>query len=286
MTRREPNQYNWDKLQFDERLLTKHYTKQSSKQVRYVVVHHMVVKDRDANKPDALDAVYNIWQSRPASAHYGIDGRFIGQFVWDRDYAWATGNTLGNRHGISIEHVNSTLDESGTANDYKISEETWKNGAKLTAYIHKVYKMGRPIKNVTLRKHSSFSATACPGPFMDKIWDQYVREAQQVYDAIIKGQSPGSPAPAPKPKPSPKPAPKPSPAKRLLRTNTKGDDVKTLQRGLNKTFPSYSELVVDGHFGAKTSAVVREFQKRSKLTADGIVGAKTRAELAKYGINP
>lgn len=281
MTRRKPEEYNFDKLQFDERLLTKHFTSQKKKDLEYVVVHHMVVKDRDVNDDDALDTVYNIWQSRPASAHYGVDGKFIGQFVWDKDYAWATGNTLGNRHGISIEHVNSTLDEPGTRNDYKISEETWKNGAKLAAHIHKVYGLGRPVKNKTIRKHSSFSSTQCPGPYMSKIWDDYVDYAKKVYDEITGSKSEASSKPK---EPTETKSATKKTSKRLLRTGTKGNDVRKLQSGLNKVFPAYSSLAVDGVFGAKTAAVVREFQKRSDLTVDGVVGNKTRAALSKLGV--
>jgi hypothetical protein len=186
MTRRSPAQYNWDKLLFDETIMTKHFTKKTSRDIDFVVVHHMVIQDKDLLDDEALDACYKIWQVRAASAHYGVEELFVRQFVWDTNMAWATGTALGNEKGISIEHVNKLLNVTGTINDYTISERTWKNGAKLAAYLHKVHKLGRPVKNKTLRKHSSFKATACPGPYMDKIWDQYVAEAQRVYDLITK----------------------------------------------------------------------------------------------------
>lgn len=64
----------------------------------------------------------------------------------------------------------------------------------------------------------------------------------------------------------------------------RGDDVRALQSGLNRAFPTYSDLVVDGAYGPGTAAVVREFQSRVGLGADGVVGPKTYMELAKYGI--
>lgn len=198
MTRRVPSQYNWDKLLFDESILNKHYTSKSYRNIKFVVIHHMVIKDKDVNAPDALDACYNVWQSRAASAHYGVDGRFVRQFVYDTNIAWGAGNTIGNQHGIHIEHVNKTLDEKGTANDYLVSEETWKNGARLAAYIHKRHGLGRPVKDVTIRKHNSFKATACPGPFLGgEIWNTYVKEAQRVYDEITKTKAPSKPAVTP-----------------------------------------------------------------------------------------
>lgn len=56
MVARKPEDYNFDKLQFDEKLLTQHFTSQKSKDVRYIVIHHMVVKDRHDGVDDALDA--------------------------------------------------------------------------------------------------------------------------------------------------------------------------------------------------------------------------------------
>jgi len=62
---------------------------------------------------------------------------------------------------------------------------------------------------------------------------------------------------------------------RMLSIGNQGEDVSDLQRILNTRFPLYSKLNVDGIFGERTGAVIREFQKRSKLEVDGIVGRKT-----------
>ena len=69
-----------------------------------------------------------------------------------------------------------------------------------------------------------------------------------------------------------------------LRRGSKGSGVKALQKGLNRVFPAYSKLAVDGDFGPATERVVREFQRRSGIGVDGIVGKVTRAKLATYGI--
>jgi peptidoglycan hydrolase-like protein with peptidoglycan-binding domain len=57
-----------------------------------------------------------------------------------------------------------------------------------------------------------------------------------------------------------------------LRRGSKGDAVKFLQERLS--LMGYS-LVIDGEFGAKTEAAVKQFQKDRGLTVDGIVGPKT-----------
>lgn len=76
-----------------------------------------------------------------------------------------------------------------------------------------------------------------------------------------------------------KPAPKPT------NTSASGDvDVRDLQRRLNLIFPAYSRLAVDGLYGPKTEAVVKEFQKRSGLTATGKIDAATKAALKKAGV--
>ena len=47
---------------------------------------------------------------------------------------------------------------------------------------------------------------------------------------------------------------------------------------MNRVYPSYSKLAVDGVFGAGTENAVKEFQRRygRGLVPDGIVGPATR----------
>ena len=185
MTRRSPAQYNWDSLEFDETILDRHFTSPRDQNIAFVIVHHMAMVG--AGNGSALDACYNTWQTRQASAHYGCDGGFVRQFVWDSNAAWSTGNYAGNHGGISIEHANSLGDPG-----WQVSGLTWTTGAKLAAYLHKAYGLGRPTSNSfgsggTLRAHRSFFATACPGPYLMGLWQAYLAEAQRVYDVITAG---------------------------------------------------------------------------------------------------
>lgn len=61
-----------------------------------------------------------------------------------------------------------------------------------------------------------------------------------------------------------------------IKQGNKGTDVLALQSTLNRH--GY-ELTLDGVFGAKTEAAVRNFQKKKGLTVDGIAGPKTWAAL-------
>lgn len=199
MTRRDPADYNWPQLRFDETILRKHFSALTSRDIRYVVVHHMTVVGK--GNGSALDACWNIWQNRQASAHYGVDGNLVRQYVWDKNFAWATGSNAGNLHGISIEHANSTAGPK-----WLVSDTTMKTGARLVAHLHVAYKLGRPVSGKTLRQHDEFTSTACPGPFLGGTeWSDYVREAQRIYDQLTA--KPNLPKPTPKP-PAPKPQPK------------------------------------------------------------------------------
>ena len=70
----------------------------------------------------------------------------------------------------------------------------------------------------------------------------------------------------------------------LLERGDRGRKVRRLQRKMNRVFPAYSDLRVDGIFGKSTEDVIQKFQRRSGLTADGIIGAKTRRALARSGV--
>jgi hypothetical protein len=61
----------------------------------------------------------------------------------------------------------------------------------------------------------------------------------------------------------------------LTDPHMEGDDVNALQARLNRDYPSYSKLVVDGDFGQATDSTVREFQRRAGLAVDGEVGPST-----------
>lgn len=63
----------------------------------------------------------------------------------------------------------------------------------------------------------------------------------------------------------------------VLKMGSSGSQVRTLQTKLNNW--GYNCGTVDGIFGSKTLAAVKQFQKNNGLTVDGIVGAKTAAAL-------
>lgn len=65
---------------------------------------------------------------------------------------------------------------------------------------------------------------------------------------------------------------------RLIKSGSKGDDVKELQRILNEVMNA--GLTVDGDYGAKTTQAVKDFQKKwGGLDVDGEYGPKTHKAL-------
>lgn len=96
------------------------------------------------------------------------------------------------------------------------------------------------------------------------------RRRQWEHDLFLSGSSSKPKAEAPK-NYNPFPVPKVT-----LRNGSTGQGVKWLQVELDNR--GY-HLNIDGIFGPRTEAAVKEYQKKQGLVVDGIVGARTRGEL-------
>lgn len=178
----------------DELSATGHVTHRAYKK-KSVTLHH------NAGRL-SHQGVLNVWKTRPASAHFDVDGAgAVAQYVKVNEYAWAAGSTKGNQESIHIEMANSKL-----APTWEVADATWKNAARLAGWLFWKVIGTRPTKS-NLFYHSHWSATACAGPYMDKIYNKVLAEAQKQYDAFKK-------AAADKPAPS---SPRPStPAKKTI----------------------------------------------------------------------
>ena len=190
---------DWNKLEADINLiLDKHFTVgRDGRKIDKVVLHH-----NGGNLTG--QGCYNVWQTRPASAHYQVDSNgVISQHVWDSDTAWHAGNWDANCTSIGIEHADIST------NPWKISDACLDNGAHLTAAVCKYYGLGRPQYGRNVFFHKDFSATECPASIAGSQRDAYMRKAQEWYDKMT-GNKPATPA---------KPASKPStPAQKSVET--------------------------------------------------------------------
>ncbi|MDR6939468.1 N-acetylmuramoyl-L-alanine amidase [Arcanobacterium hippocoleae] len=184
---------NWNTLEADiDLIMNKHYTPgRNGRRIDKVIIHH------NAGNL-TIKGCYDVWQTRPASAHYQVqtDGR-IGQLVWDRDTAWHAGNWDANTTSISIEHADVSSDP------WSVSEACLDNGAHLVAAICKFYGLGRPVWGKNVFGHKDFSATSCPASLAGSQHATYMARAQYWYDQMTGN----TPAPAPAPAPNPAPAP-------------------------------------------------------------------------------
>lgn len=126
--------------------------------------------------------VLSVWQVRPASAHFNIDGLgTCAQFVKVNEYAWATGSTPGNEQSISIEMCNETV-----APEWRVGENTWRSAARLAGWLF-ARVIGERPNSSNLVPHGYWSATACPGPFINGNWNAVLTTAQQWYDRFVNG---------------------------------------------------------------------------------------------------
>lgn len=94
------------------------------------------------------------------SAHYGVQGAIVHQYVREKDYAFANGDTAANRHGISIEHSGGYLRLGQRVKPSALTHET---SAHLCADIADRWKLGKLIVGVNVFPHRHFKATECPG---------------------------------------------------------------------------------------------------------------------------
>lgn len=178
-----------------------------------------------------------------SSAHYVVEDGKVACLVAPAHAAWHSGSSKGNATSVGIE-----CRPEATDGDYATV-------AELIRELRAVY------GDIPLVPHSSWKATACPGK-----WD-LARLDRLARSGAAAAPAPAAPAPAPKPAPAPAPAPQVDPR------------IMAVQARLNRDYPLYSNLKVDGIDGPRTKAVVREFQRRAGLYVDGIAGPKTLRKL-------
>lgn len=175
------------------------YTKGRSDTIHGIVIHHAA--------STSLDSVGTVFSQagRGGSAHYGVKGNQIHQYVREEDTAWHCGDWLGNCCTIGIETVNST-----GAPDWLVDDDTFNTLVKLVAEIAKRNNLGK-LKfepdgvYPTLSAHRDWSATYCPGDYLYSRMNELADKANKI------NYPEKQPEPTPKPEPKPdEPKPKPS----------------------------------------------------------------------------
>lgn len=142
------------------RHICKHWDKgRQGRQITKIFVHHMA-----GNL--TVKQCGNVFDSRPASAHYGVNGTAIGQYVDEANTAWHCGNWGWNTRSIGIELAND-----GGAN-WHVSDLTIATACKLIADICRrngIAKLNYTgDMNGNLCMHRWVCSTTCPGPYLAK----------------------------------------------------------------------------------------------------------------------
>lgn len=135
------------------------------------------------------EGVLNVWETRPASAHFDIDGQGRAcQYVKVNEFAWAAGSTIGNQESIHIEMANSSLSPT-----WGVADATWKGAARLAGWLFAKVIKARPSSS-NLFMHSHWRATECAGPYIRSIWSKVLAEVVKWYGYYT---APPKPAPIP-----------------------------------------------------------------------------------------
>ena len=154
-------------------------TGRSGKKIDKIFVHHMA-----GNL--TVKQCGNVFASREASAHYGVNGNNIGQYVDEANTAWHCGNAAYNRRSIGIELAN----DGGASTNWHVSDKTIATAINLIADICK--RNGIKKLNFTgdlsgnLCMHCYCASTACPGGYLKKKF-KYI--AEQVNKKLAAGSS-------------------------------------------------------------------------------------------------
>lgn len=138
--------------------ISPHKTSPRNNKIKKITIHHMA-----GNL--SVEECGEVFQTREASANYGINGKEVGLYVDEADRAWSTSNGGNDHQAVNIELAN---DEVG--GDWHVSDETIKTCILLCADICKRNGIKKLVfngnKSGNLTQHNYFEATACPGPYL------------------------------------------------------------------------------------------------------------------------
>lgn len=138
------------------------YTKGRSQKLRGIVIHHAA--------STSLNSIGQAFSNpnRNGSAHYGVGGKEVHQYVDEANTAWHCSNWNGNCRTIGIEMTNS----AGEPN-WPVSDETMATTIKLMADIAKrngfgklTYQPNGDGTGVTGHKDWKGASTRCPGEYV------------------------------------------------------------------------------------------------------------------------
>ena len=127
--------------------------------IQKIFVHHMA-------GALSVQQCGRVFDTRQASAHYGVNGSAIGQYVDEKDTAWHCGNFSWNQKSIGIELAN----DAGAKGNWHVADSTINTAIKLIADICRRNGIPKLVytgdMNGNLCMHRWVCSTSCPGPYL------------------------------------------------------------------------------------------------------------------------
>ena len=246
-------------------------TRTGGRQIDLIVIHTIEMDE----KGDTAERCAR-WFRNPGakvSAHYCVDADSIVQCVRDQDVAWHAPGA--NHDGIGIELAGRATQTGRDWND-PYSRAVLERSAALVAELCRTYTipvtwldaadLKAGMRGITTHKavNDAFNRGSH--------WDPGQGFPIKSYLALVRAQLAGDAAPVETASPI-----KASPP--LLRSGSKGWQVKRLQKLLREQGLLREPTMIDGYFGEITEAAVKAFQELHDLTPDGIVGPLTWSAL-------
>lgn len=140
------------------------------RRIQYIVIHETANHSTGADAQAHADYLA-AGGDADTSWHYTVDDHQIVQHIPDNEVSWNAGDKLrengGNLNGISIELC---------VNDDGDFEQTFDNGARLTAYLLDCY----DLNTGAVLQHFNFNGKNCPMTIRDTgRWDEFIHLVEQ-----------------------------------------------------------------------------------------------------------
>ena len=213
---------------------------------------------------------------RKASCNYGIgvDGRII-LVVDEEDRSWCSSNSANDHRAVTIECASDKT--APYAMNSKVYDKLIdlcadicrRNGKKRLLWLgskEKTLAYTPKSDEMVLTAHRWFANKSCPGDWLYSRYGDLADRVNVVLNSNISDELQYSVTPVFNPFPEPT---------AVVKTGWRGESVRWVQWYLWR-FGIMDREEIDGIFGNKTDAAVREAQKRLKLEQDGKVGPETR----------
>lgn len=164
--------------------LSPNCTKPRTHTIDKITIHHMAGN----LSVETCGAVFAS-ASRQASANYGIgtDGR-VGLYVDEANRSWCSSNAANDHRAVTIEVANDTIGGDWHISDTALAklidlcvDVCQRNGIARLNYT------GDASGNLTM--HKFFTATACPGPYLESKFPYIAEQVNARLGAVSSGSS-------------------------------------------------------------------------------------------------